>query len=156
MTKQQDAREKALAAQDKKALYGADVDFAHYPDKEGAPLGTVELAALPEKQRRTLAAVGIETDGAERSATYMQLDHEVVHCEVNDDGLELMGTQEAAKRYPELVEKYWWRAMAPDADKSKLMDAQGIELSGPGMTQELQVAQSHSPADTQPAPAHTV
>ena len=117
MTKQQDAREKALAAQDKKALYGADVNFAHYPDKEGAPLGTVELASLPEKQRRTLVSVGIETNGAERSATYMQLDHEVVHCEVNDDGLELMGTQEAAKRYPELVEKYWWRAMAPDADK---------------------------------------
>ena len=36
--------------------------------------------------------------------------------------------------------------------EAKLMDAQGIELSGPGMTQELQVAQSHSPADTQPTP----
>lgn len=117
MTHQQEAMEKAVAAKDKKALYGADIDFAHYPDKEGAAKGLIDPATLPEKQKRTLASVGFEADASDRAGTYMQLDHEVVQCQVHEDGLELMGTQEAAKRYPELVEKYWWRAMAPDADK---------------------------------------
>ena len=48
----------------------------------------------------------------------MQLDNNAVEIKVKKQTpLELMSTGKAAEKYPELVEKYWWKAVQPDTDK---------------------------------------
>ncbi len=117
MTKRQDVQAKAAAALEKKARYGADIDFSHYVEEQQGVRQAADPASLPEKQRETMASVGFEADASDRAASFMQIDHQVMQCQVQQEALELLSTSEAAKKYPELVEKYWWRAMAPDADK---------------------------------------
>lgn len=64
-----------------------------------------------------IAQVGYETAG-ERSASFVQSDNQVLENVVRQDQpLVLMGTGEAAKRFPELVKKYWWQAVAKDTDE---------------------------------------
>ena len=62
--------------------------------------------------------VGIDLQEENRSATYVQVDNAAVESKVKEQTpLELMNTGTAAKKYPELVEKYWWKAVKPDTDK---------------------------------------
>ena len=104
------------AALEKKALYGADIDFSAYDDND--EIRTKSAEDLSASGRARLEKVGIELDGEGRSATFIQVDNAPVQVEVKKDTpLELMNTGEAAKKHPELVEKYWWKAVAPDTDK---------------------------------------
>lgn len=104
------------AALEKKALYGADIDFSAYDDNDETRTKSAE--ELSASGRARLEKVGIELDGEGRSATFIQVDNAPVQVEVKKDTpLELMNTGEAAKKHPELVEKYWWKAVAPDTDK---------------------------------------
>ena len=108
--------EKARAAAAKKAAYGADFDLDTFVEhgREDAPVP--DLAALPAEKRQQLEAVGLDTSGTGRAGTYMQMDHSVTHCNIAADGVEIMST-DAALRCHDWLADYWWRAVAPDADK---------------------------------------
>ena len=112
-------KEKLTAALDKKAVYGNDIDLNAYNDTNEAR--TKSVGELSQATRDRLEYVGIETGAAEeenRSASFVQLDNNAVEVKVKKQTpLELMSTGKAAEKYPELVEKYWWKAVKPDTDK---------------------------------------
>ena len=112
-------KEKLTAALDKKAMYGNDIDLNVYNDTNEARTKSVD--ELSQATRDRLEYVGIETGAAEeenRSASFVQLDNNAVEVKVKKQTpLELMSTGKAAEKYPELVEKYWWKAVKPDTDK---------------------------------------
>lgn len=116
MSTAEKALEKALSAIDKKALYGSDVDFSQYVDQGDTPVAIEDITALPAEQRKGLEAIGFDTSGSGRSGTYMQTDHFVSYCDVSGEGVEILSTDAALQKHDWLKE-YWWKAVAPDADK---------------------------------------
>jgi Fe-S cluster assembly scaffold protein SufB len=116
MKKQDILKEKAKVAIDKKAVYGADIDLDSYLEYGTEDSPVPELAALPAQQRKQLETIGLDTSGMGRAGTYMQMDHSVSHCDVAADGVEIMSTDAALECHDWLTD-YWWRAVAPDADK---------------------------------------
>lgn len=105
----------AQKAADKKSLFGKDVDFSIYKDSV-QPHAAVETLDVLENQKKALEEVGITMSEVERAGTYLQLDHSIVHCNTNANGVEMMSIDEALKKYDGLKE-YWWKAIAPDSDK---------------------------------------
>ncbi len=116
MNKQDILLEKARTAQDKKAAYGADVDFDQFADIGGSNEMVADISTLAPKRRKQLELIGMDTSGSGRAGTYMQTDHSVSHCDVAADGVEIMSTDAALKCHDWLTD-YWWRAVSPDADK---------------------------------------
>ncbi|MDD3396296.1 MAG: hypothetical protein PHQ45_03635 [Acidaminococcaceae bacterium] len=107
---------KVTEALQKKAAFGADINLDSYDDNDSVRTKTVEDLSAGGKAK--LQNVGIELDEANRVGTFVQVDNAPVKVDVKQDTpLVLMNTGAAAKKYPELVEKYWWKAVAPDADK---------------------------------------
>ena len=107
---------KVTEALQKKAAFGADINLDSYDDNDSVRTKTVEDLSAGGKAK--LQNVGIELDEANRVGTFVQVDNAPVKVDVkHDTPLVLMNTGAAAKKYPELVEKYWWKAVAPDADK---------------------------------------
>jgi uncharacterized protein len=110
----------AEAAAEKPAALGADIDLAQFRTvSEQQRIDS--LASLDAQVRETVLMSGFTADETERSASYFQMDRTPIYERVMDafDGaIEIMGTQEAIERYPnEMVDKWWWRAVAPDKDK---------------------------------------
>lgn len=104
------------AALEKKAVFGADIDLKQYDDND--EIATKSAEELSADGKSKLEKVGIELDGQGRSATFIQVDNAAVKVDVvKSTPLELMNTGDAAKKHPELVEKYWWKAVSPDTDK---------------------------------------
>ena len=104
------------AALAKKAAYGDDIDLSAYNDTDEALIKSTEQ--LSAAGREKLEKVGIELSGEGRSASFIQVDNNPIQVSVEKETpLELMNTAEAARKHPELVEKYWWKAVAPDTDK---------------------------------------
>lgn len=75
---------------------------------------TAELSAAGKER---LEHVGIDLERENRSASFIQVDNAPIEAEVKPQlPLELMNTGAAAKKYPELVKKYWWNAVKADTD----------------------------------------
>jgi uncharacterized protein len=109
-------KEKSAAAVDKPAPYGPDLDLAAY-GQETVEHGKVEtLDELPSEVREQALTVGVDTAEACRGGSFFQLDHSVVFSEAYQAGLEVMDINEALEKY-DWLEGYWWKALAPDADK---------------------------------------
>lgn len=118
MKRQQDIEQQARQAEQKPALYGADINFAEFSDQQGEAQYLEQPAVqMDAARKRSLEGIGIEVSGAGRSGTFLQTDHAVTHCQVQGNGLEIMSVDEALKCHDWLEEEYWWRAVAPDADK---------------------------------------
>ncbi len=82
--------------------------------KEHAYIADLDSVEEPDKKRMRLA--GIDTSTEERSATYLQKDHSMVHCNVTQEGLEVMDINTALNTYGWL-EEYLWRLVKPDKDE---------------------------------------
>lgn len=109
-------KEKLQEALNKKGLYGNDIDLNEYDDNNDVHIKNQDEFSEAGKAR--LEHVGIELDGSNRSASFIQVDNAPIQSAVNvQTPLELMNTGTAAKKYPELVEKYWWKAVSADTDK---------------------------------------
>ncbi len=116
--REEEIRERALKALDKKADYGPDIDlssFVRSPER----LEVKGLDDLPSGVREQAVMVGVRPDMKERAGTYFQLDHSVLFSGVSkyfDGGVEFISTIEAKKRY-DWFSKYLWRAVQVDTDK---------------------------------------
>jgi len=113
-------RRLAEAAIDKPAPLGPDVDITRF--RTVSERQRVEsLASLEKQVRETALMSGFTSDESERSASYFQMDRTAIYervAEAFGGAIEIMGTGEALARYPdEMVERFWWRAVAPDKDK---------------------------------------
>jgi len=107
--------ERAKTAKEKKALYGVDVDLESY-ESEASPHGTIERAEdLPEEVKKAALDVGVKLD-KETSGAYVQMDQTPVHTSSLFEGVEVLDTATALKKY-DYLQDYWWKLVAPDADK---------------------------------------
>jgi hypothetical protein len=75
-----------------------------------------KLSRLSVDQKKDMARAGIDVEEKERSGTYIQIDHSVVHCKSLYPGLEFMSTTEAVRKY-DWLKKYWWNAVPADTDE---------------------------------------
>jgi len=84
-----------------------------------------------DKQLLTkIEQVGYEEDG-QRAASFVQSGDAVVETSVvKEQPLVLMATGAAAARFPELVKKYWWKAVARDTDEYTAATAGAEEEHG--------------------------
>lgn len=116
----EEIRARAEAAIDTPAALGPDIDISAFRTvSEQQKLDS--LASLEKQVAETALMSGFTTDESERSASYFQLDRTPIYERVGNafgGAIEIMGTEDALRRFPdELVERYWWRAVAPDKDK---------------------------------------
>lgn len=110
----------AKAAVDKPATFGPDLDLAQFDAAKDAT-SVDSLESLDKQIKETAFASGFDASEQGRSGSYMQIDRSPIYERVEkmfDDKLEIMSTEEALVRYPEMMYRdYYWRAVAPDKDK---------------------------------------
>ena len=114
-------------ALDKKGAYGADLDLDRYDEGTKAPEQIDDLQSSGYKDY--LERIGVVADEMNRSGTLIFIDNGMSHCHASQqEGLEMMSTQEALKKY-DWVKDYMWKAMDPAKDKytakSYIEDADG-------------------------------
>ncbi len=124
-------KQKALKALDKKAMYGKDIDLSLFEEPDETE-SIDELLKLPQEIQEAAVASGIDPTEANRSGSFMQLNHTVIYKNIQktyDNQLEIMDINDAIAKYPEVREKYWWQAVPVDQDKytafSELQPAHG-------------------------------
>ena len=107
--------ETVLKALDKQAAYGKDIDLEHYGERSDEQITVDDLTK--SDYRKYMENVGIMADEIGRSGTLMFIDNRPSHCSPDvQEGLELMSTSEALKKYDGLKDHYW-KAMDPTKDK---------------------------------------
>lgn len=109
--------ERARKALDKVASYGPDIDIDRFllaqAEEED---GTINLEELEEKTRKRALHAGIVASGEGRSGTFFQKDTKVICARPSQEGLEIMSTTAALKKY-EWLKDYMWSAVPSDTDK---------------------------------------
>ena len=120
-------RAAAEGAQDVKATLGPDIDVTSFTEISERD----RIASLDSLEKQIAEAAlmsGFTADeNEERSASFFQLDRSPIYEKVMDafdDQIEIMGTEDALRAYPEeMLEKYWWRAVDPGKDKYTALTA---------------------------------
>ncbi len=74
------------------------------------------LDNISEVDRKRMRLAGVETTSEDRSGTYVQMDHSMVHCNVTQDGLEVMDISSALEKYDWLAD-YIWKIVSKDKDE---------------------------------------
>jgi len=113
----QSALERAKKAQEKKALYGKDIDLEKFIREEAEEHERVDRASeVPKKVQETLLKVGVDPTEKERAGTFIQVDQSCVCTTCPSENVEIMGMSVALEKYGWLKD-YMWKAVAPDTDK---------------------------------------
>ncbi len=94
-----------------------DIDLDAYSQRAEEHPYEEDPSRLPSDDKGRMLEAGVVLDGSsQRSGTFLQIDHSVVHSKAGQEGLEVMASTEALEEYPWLGD-YWWHAVAVDADK---------------------------------------
>ncbi len=110
-------REKAEAAQSKKAAFGDDINLSSYETRAASPPSQIKPADIPSRDRDKILETGVMLeDTSQRAGTFVQIDNMPMHSSVQQEGIEVMATSEAAAKYDWLAD-YMWKAVSVDADK---------------------------------------
>lgn len=110
-----DIEERAQKAREKKAMYGPDVSLESY-ESESKPHAVVEGPEdLPSEVKKAALDVGVKLD-SEESGAFVQMDQTPVIAKSLFEGVEILDTATALKKYDGLKD-YWWKLVSPDADK---------------------------------------
>ncbi len=87
-------------------------------EKEGEKSPYLEdVSQLSPIDRERMVGVGVDVTSKERSGTFIQTDHSVVHSSSLYEGLEVMDIDEALNKYDWIRDNYWWKAVSPDQDE---------------------------------------
>ena len=106
----------AKEAKDKLATYGTDIDLdAFSPETEAHPYQE-NLSAFPISDQEQMLKAGVDIIGKNRSGTFIQKDHSVVHCSASQEGMEIMDIDQAREKY-DWLHDYWWKAVPVNMDK---------------------------------------
>jgi Fe-S cluster assembly scaffold protein SufB len=100
---------------DTKPQQTGDLDLSEYRDEATTHPSLSELSQLTPADQKVLLMSGVDPSGKERSGSFFQQDHSVVHCRTDFDGAEIMSSSAAREKYDGLT-GYWWKAVAPDKD----------------------------------------
>ena len=107
--------EKARKARDKKAAYGTDVDLESYQSEAKSRERVEDSEDLPDVVKEAALGVGVKLD-AEATGEYVQMDQTPVVAKSLYEGVEIMDMASALDKY-DFLQDYWWKLVAPDADK---------------------------------------
>jgi len=109
--------DKARAALSKRASLGEDIDLEKYAQSADELLYQDDPSRLPDETKEQMIQAGVTLDDdSQRSGTIIQMDHSIIHSLVRQEGIEVMGTNQALEKYNWLSD-YFWKAVAVDSDK---------------------------------------
>jgi len=91
-----------------------DIDSYQRRAKDKPYLANLEKIA--PGQREDMLSVGVDSSEKNRSGTYLQMDHSVVHARSLYPGLEVMSASEALKKY-EWLDNLFWKLVSINADE---------------------------------------
>ncbi len=109
-------KRRAEKSQEKKAPLGHDLDLKAFSRQGGVWEYDQAFRQFSPEERRHLLKAGVELTDEDHAGTFFQADSRVIHCQVNQEGVEILPITEARDRYPE-VSEHLWRLVAVDADK---------------------------------------
>lgn len=111
-----EAGERAKKAYDKPSALGPDIDLGAYSMQADEHKEIDELWMLPREYRDGAPCVGLDVNESARSGSFFQADHSVMLARSRQEGLEVMGIEEALVTHGWLGD-YLWQAVPPDTDK---------------------------------------
>ncbi|MGB2798872.1 MAG: SufD family Fe-S cluster assembly protein [Dehalococcoidia bacterium] len=110
-------RDRAKAALSKRAPFSEDINLDKYAHSSDELPYQDDPSQLPIETKQQMIDVGvILDDNSQRSGTIIQMDHSIVHSLTRQEGIEVMGTNQALEKYDWLSD-YFWKAVAVDTDK---------------------------------------
>ncbi|MBW1805153.1 MAG: SufD family Fe-S cluster assembly protein [Deltaproteobacteria bacterium] len=111
-------KEKAAEAINKKGAIGTDVDLNEFDEGrvQHSYMEDEDLCKLPEQEQQQLVMAGLDVTKKERGGTYLMKDTEVVHCHMQQEGIEIIPIKKALEQY-DWIEEYYWKLAAVDTDK---------------------------------------
>lgn len=109
---------KALAkkAKEKLATFGTDIDLEAFSPETGMHPYLEDPSAFSRVDQEQMLKAGVDIKEKNRSGTFIQKDHSVVHCSTSQEGMEIMDIDKAREKY-EWLHDYWWRAVPVNMDK---------------------------------------
>lgn len=119
-TREESLPARAIQAQTRPARYGPDLDLTTFSQPAEQQHQRVQALRLLEQQVREAALLaGIDSEEADRAASYFQIDYSALYERIQrryQGQIELMTTAEALQTY-DWLRDYWWQAVAVDQDK---------------------------------------
>lgn len=106
----------AKEAREKVATYGTDIDLETFSSETEAHPYQEDLSAFPFSDQEQMLKAGVDLSARNRSGTFIQKDHSVVHCSASQEGMEIMDIDQAREKYNWLHD-YWWKAVPVNMDK---------------------------------------
>ncbi len=94
------------------------------PASEAEP--TEDISQLGEDEIKKLRSTGVDLGAQDRIGTFIQTNCNVVKCQCNFEGIELLPITEALKRYNGL-EDYWWKLVPRDKDAFTMEADKGLD-----------------------------
>jgi len=110
-------KEKAEKATQKKAAFGEDINLQQF-DPAAAPhayMADKDLCELPQEERKRLIMAGLDVMKKDRAGTFLQKDTSVIHCQSQQDGIEVLPIRKALEK--DWIKEYFWKLVPVDADK---------------------------------------
>jgi hypothetical protein len=92
-----------------------ELDLSIYRNQAPEHPELADLSTLSPEESEILLMAGVDPTGKERSGSFFQKDHSVVHCRTDFEGAEIMSASEARKKYDGLKD-YWGRLVPIDRD----------------------------------------
>jgi hypothetical protein len=109
-------RTKAEQSRQKKAPLGPDLDLGDFVQQGGQWSYDGEYRHFSAEERGRLLKAGIELTDKDHAGTFLQADAVVVHCQANQEGVEIMPLARALERHAWLSDLLW--TLVPvDTDK---------------------------------------
>ncbi|MCD6100556.1 MAG: SufD family Fe-S cluster assembly protein [Candidatus Marinimicrobia bacterium] len=93
-----------------------DIDLSQYKvEKVPEYISEVDIKKLPEVEKSILLHAGVDLEN-DKADTFLMKNQTVVHKATRQSGVELLDTNEALAKYPEL-KKLHWKLIDPNTDK---------------------------------------
>jgi len=111
-------RAAALTAVDKKGKIGPDINLDEFDEAlvSHSYLGDEDLRAVPEPEQERLIMAGLDVTKQERGGTYFQKDTSVIHCQSQQEGIEVIPIRKALEEL-DWIGDYYWKLATVDQDK---------------------------------------
>ena len=111
-------RAAALTAVDKKGKIGPDINLDEFDEApvSHSYLGDEDLRSVPEPEQERLIMAGLDVTKQERGGTYLQKDTSVIHCQSQQEGIEVIPIRKALEE-SDWIGDYYWKLATVDQDK---------------------------------------
>ncbi len=111
-------RAAALTAIDKKGEIGPDINLDEFDEApvSHSYLADDDLCSIPEPEQERLIMAGLDVTKQERIGTYLQKDTSVIHCQSQQEGIEIIPIKKALDEL-DWIRDYYWKLASVDQDK---------------------------------------